>query len=184
MIESADQRYLDSIERHYFFELERRDRIHSSLRVLISLILAVLGAAWLLATGAAPDSGAAAGGFHTVSIVLCGFSIIFACLSLNEAVPIATEDHYESVLHQNFISDIQRLLNRTVNEESESSEFRDVRLKALSRYLFTNYERALLNNVALNEEFIKRRRDATYWLFASAVLIIFAGLTRYGAGRL
>lgn len=179
MSDSASMRYLDSIERHYYFELERRDRIHASIRVLITLILAILGAAWLLITSPTPAvTPDDTNWLYWISVALCVAAACVAVVGLVIAAPIATEDLYEIILHEDLTTDAQTIIGfgRDTDEYPDGDEA--VRMDALSTYLTRNFEKAALANAALNEQFIGYRRKSTRWLYAAASLTVVGAASR------
>lgn len=149
---SASERFLDRLEKHYFFELERRDRLHGSLRLLATMMLAILGAAWLLVSNAVPDTATQlAADLGAMSAGLAAAAGLASMIGLLQAGPIATEDHYEIVLHENLIENSQNILRRSVDGGRSVSDSDEIRGAALAAFLSESYAAAALANLALNE---------------------------------
>lgn len=182
MHESPTASFLERIEKHYFFELERRDRIHASLRLLATMVLAILGAAWLLVSYPLGDDASALA--QDLSALGSGLSVaaaLMAMLGLVQASPIATEDRYEIALHENLLDTSEEILAVDTDGDEPAPAGDRIRNEALAAYLAANYADAALNNLALNEGFTECRRAATYSLMAAAVLIFLSAVVRYAA---
>lgn len=177
---TPEEWFLERIEKHYFFELERRDRLHASLRLIATMMLPILGASWLLMIQSLPDAASRlAQDLSTASSALAALAALASLVGMVQAGPIATEDYYEVALYDNLVVASTDILHADFGQNSSGPGEEDVRSDALIELLTKAYADAALANLAQNERFTGNRREATYSLMTGAVFVVLAAILRY-----